>query len=104
MNYRQRQLIAIARAIISNANLVIFDEATSSVDVKTEIQVQEAMEELLKNKTAILIAHRLSTIRNADKILVINQGKLIESGNHEQLLKHDGFYAKLFNSQFDIID
>lgn len=100
----QRQLIAIARAIISNANLVIFDEATSSVDVKTEIQVQEAMEELLKNKTAILIAHRLSTIRNADKILVINQGKLIESGNHEQLLKHDGFYAKLFNSQFDIID
>lgn len=100
----QRQLIAIARAIISNANLVIFDEATSSVDVKTEIQVQEAMEELLKNKTAILIAHRLSTIRNADKILVINQGELIESGNHEQLLKHDGFYAKLFNSQFDIID
>lgn len=100
----QRQLIAIARAIISDANLVIFDEATSSVDVKTEIQVQEAMEELLKNKTAILIAHRLSTIRNADKILVINQGKLIESGNHEQLLKHDGFYAKLFNSQFDIID
>lgn len=100
----QRQLIAIARAIISDANLVIFDEATSSVDVKTEIQVQEAMEELLKNKTAILIAHRLSTIRNADKILVINQGKLIESGNHEQLLKHNGFYAKLFNSQFDIID
>lgn len=100
----QRQLIAIARAIISDANLVIFDEATSSVDVKTEIQVQEAMEELLKNKTAILIAHRLSTIRNADKILVINQGELIESGNHEQLLKHDGFYAKLFNSQFDIID
>lgn len=100
----QKQLIAIARAIISNASLVIFDEATSSVDVKTEIQVQQAMETLLKNKTAILIAHRLSTVRNADQILVINKGALIESGNHDQLLKQKGFYSKLFHSQFDIID
>lgn len=100
----QRQLIAIARAIISNANLVIFDEATSSVDVKTEVLIQKAMIDLLKNKTAILIAHRLSTIRNADNILVINKGELIEQGNHKELLKLNGFYAKLHNSQFDIID
>ena len=100
----QRQLIAIARAIITDANLVIFDEATSSVDVKTEALIQKAMADLLKNKTAILIAHRLSTIRNADNILVVNKGKLIEQGNHEELLKLNGFYAKLHNSQFDIID
>lgn len=100
----QKQLIAIARAMISKANIVVLDEATSSVDVTTEIQVQKAMENLLADKTSILIAHRLSTVRNADKILVIKDGKLIESGNHNQLLKKDGFYAKLFNSQFDIID
>lgn len=100
----QKQLIAIARAIISKANLIILDEATSSVDVKTEIKVQKAMEYLLKNKTSILIAHRLSTVRNANKILVIKDGELIESGNHDQLLKKNGFYARLFNSQFDMID
>lgn len=100
----QKQLIAIARAIISNANLIILDEATSSVDVQTEIKVQKAMEYLLKNKTSILIAHRLSTIRNANKILVIKDGELIECGNHNNLLSKNGFYAKLFNSQFDIID
>lgn len=100
----QKQLIAIARAMISEANLVIFDEATSSVDVKTETKIQLAMEELLKNKTAIVIAHRLSTVRNADKILVIKEGKLIEEGTHSELIAQNGFYANLYNSQFDLID
>lgn len=100
----QKQLIAIARAMISEANLVIFDEATSSVDVKTETKIQLAMEELLKNKTAIVIAHRLSTVRNADKILVIKDGKLIEEGTHSELIAQNGFYANLYNSQFDLID
>lgn len=100
----QKQLISIARAMISNANLVIFDEATSSIDVKTEIKIQLAMEELLKNKTAIVIAHRLSTIRNADNIFVIKDGKLIEEGTHSQLMDKNGFYKSLYNSQFNIID
>lgn len=101
----QRQLLAIARAFLSNAKIVILDEATSSIDTKTEIEIQKAMFDLMLNRTSFTIAHRLSTIRNADLILVINQGKIVEQGNHDQLLnKQEGFYAKLYNSQFQGID
>lgn len=96
----QKQLITIARAMIKNAPLVILDEATSSVDTRTELKVQQAMDKLMKGRTSFVIAHRLSTIKNADKILVLNHGDIIESGNHAQLMKKNGFYAKLYNSQF----
>ncbi len=97
----QKQLMTIARAIIENAPLLILDEATSSVDTRTEIQIQKAMETLTEGRTSFIIAHRLSTIRSADMILVMKDGCLIESGNHEQLLEKGGFYAGLWNSQFD---
>jgi ATP-binding cassette subfamily B protein len=96
----QRQLLAIARAFLSNSKIVILDEATSSIDTKTEIEIQSAMNALMKNRTAFVIAHRLSTIKNADMIFVIDDGKIVERGKHDQLLKHQGFYAKLYNSQF----
>ena len=96
----QRQLLAIARAFLSNSKIVILDEATSSIDTKTEIEIQSAMNALMKNRTAFVIAHRLSTIKNADMIFVIDDGKIVERGKHEQLLAHKGFYAKLYNSQF----
>ena len=97
----QRQLLTIARAVIKNAPMLILDEATSSVDTRTEQLLQEAMDQLMTGRTSIVIAHRLSTIRNADLILVMNQGDIIESGTHEELLKQNGFYADLYNSQFE---
>lgn len=97
----QKQLITIARAMIENAPLLILDEATSSVDTRTEIQIQKAMDKLTEGRTSFVIAHRLSTIRNADLILVMKDGDIIESGNHETLLKKGGFYADLYNSQFE---
>lgn len=97
----QKQLITIARAMIENAPLLILDEATSSVDTRTEIQIQEAMDKLTVGKTSFVIAHRLSTIKNADLILVMKDGDIIESGNHNELLAKGGFYADLYNSQFE---
>lgn len=97
----QRQLITIARAMIANSQMLILDEATSNVDSRTEIKIQEAMAELMKGRTCFVIAHRLSTIQNADLILVIKDGKITESGNHNQLLHSGGFYSTLYNSQFN---
>lgn len=97
----QKQLITIARAMIEDAPMLILDEATSSVDTRTELLIQKAMDELTKGRTSFVIAHRLSTIKNADKILVMKDGDIIESGNHETLLKQNGFYASLYNSQFE---
>ncbi len=96
----QRQLLAIARAILADPAILILDEATSSVDTRTELHIQQAMLELMRGRTSFVIAHRLSTIRNADQILVINQGEIVERGTHEQLLAAGGFYANLHNSQF----
>lgn len=96
----QRQLIAIARAFLADSKIVILDEATSSIDTKTEIQIQEAMEKLIKNRTTLMIAHRLSTIKNADNILVIDGGKIVEQGKHKDLIAKKGFYYKLYMSQF----
>ncbi len=96
----QKQLITIARAMLSDAPLLILDEATSNVDSRTEIQIQEAMNSLMKDRTCFVIAHRLSTIQNADKILVFKDGNVIEQGNHEELMQTGGFYATLYNSQF----
>ena len=97
----QKQLITIARAMIKNAPLLILDEATSSVDTRTEVLIQEAMDKLTVGKTSFVIAHRLSTIKNADIILVMKDGDIIESGNHNELLDANGFYADLYNSQFE---
>lgn len=96
----QRQLLAIARAILSNSSILILDEATSSIDTRTEVAIQEAMVNLMKGKTTFIIAHRLSTIRSADKILALKDGEIIERGTHDELLKLNGFYANLYNSQF----
>ncbi|WP_254842648.1 ABC transporter ATP-binding protein [Bacillus sp. MRMR6] len=97
----QKQLITIARAMVVNAPLLILDEATSSVDTRTEVLIQEAMDQLTVGKTSFVIAHRLSTIKNADLILVMKDGDIIESGNHQELLGKNGFYAELYNSQFE---
>jgi len=99
----QKQLITIARTMLSNPKILILDEATSSVDTRTEIQIQVAMDRLMKNKTSFIIAHRLSTIKNADMILVMDEGDIVESGNHKELLELNGFYSKLYNSQFSTI-
>lgn len=97
----QKQLMTIARAMLLDSKMLILDEATSNVDTRTELKIQEAMRELMKDKTCFVIAHRLSTIKNADVILVVKDGEIIESGNHEELLKNKGFYAKMFFSQFE---
>ena len=97
----QKQLLTIARAILADANVLILDEATSSVDTRTEELIQKAMDALMKGRTSFIIAHRLSTIRNADLILVMNHGDIVEQGKHEELLEKNGFYAQLYNSQFD---
>jgi ATP-binding cassette subfamily B protein len=97
----QKQLLTIARAILTDPKMLILDEATSSVDTRTEILIQEAMYNLMKGRTSFIIAHRLSTIRNADLILVMNEGDIVEQGKHEELLARGGFYAELYNSQFE---
>lgn len=101
MSAGQKQLLTIARAMVEDAPMMILDEATSSVDTRTEIKIQEAMDKLTKGRTSFVIAHRLSTIKNADIILVLKDGDIIESGNHQQLMEQEGFYADLYNSQFE---
>ena len=100
----QKQLLTIARAVLADPPVLILDEATSSVDTRTEILIQRAMDELMANRTSFVIAHRLSTIRNADLILVMNEGDIVEQGSHKELLAQSGFYADLYNSQFEVID
>ena len=97
----QKQQLTIARAMIADKPMLILDEATSSVDTRTEQQIQNAMDQLMKGRTSFVIAHRLSTIKNADLILVLKDGDIIEKGNHEELLAKGGFYADLYNSQFE---
>ena len=97
----QKQLLTIARAILANPKILILDEATSSVDTRTEVLIQKAMDNLMVGRTSFIIAHRLSTIRNADHILCMDQGDIVEQGTHDELMAKDGFYANLYNSQFD---
>jgi ATP-binding cassette subfamily B multidrug efflux pump len=99
----QKQLLTIARAIVTDPRMLILDEATSSVDTRTEVLIQQAMDNLMQNRTSFIIAHRLSTIRNADWILVMDEGDVVEQGTHEELLAQNGFYAELYNSQFDVV-
>ena len=99
ISHGQKQLLTIARTIISTKEVLILDEATSSVDTRTEKLIQKAMDKLMENKTSFIIAHRLSTIRNADKIIVIENGKIIEQGNHEELLAKKGYYYNTLNTQ-----
>jgi len=100
----QKQLLTIARAFVADPSILILDEATSSVDTRTEVLIQKAMDNLMKDRTSFIIAHRLSTIRNADRILVMNEGDVVEQGKHEELLAKNGFYAELYNSQFDVAE
>ncbi|MBR2787849.1 MAG: ABC transporter ATP-binding protein, partial [Erysipelotrichaceae bacterium] len=100
----QKQLLCITRAMLSKPKMLILDEATSNIDTRTEIYIQKAFNELMKDKTSFIVAHRLSTIRNADKIIVMKDGHIIETGNHEELLKLKGFYYELYNSQFARIE
>lgn len=97
----QKQQLTIARAMIKDSPMLILDEATSSVDTRTELVIQQAMDKLSEGRTSFVIAHRLSTIRNADLILVMKDGDIVEQGSHEELLAKNGFYAELYNSQFD---
>ena len=97
----QKQLLTIARAILADPKILILDEATSSVDTRTEVRIQKAMDNLMRGRTSFIIAHRLSTIRDADLILVMKDGDIVEQGNHEELLEQNGFYAELYNSQFE---
>ena len=96
----QRQLLAIARAVLADPKILILDEATSSVDTRTEQKIQDAMVKLMKNRTSLIIAHRLSTIRDADKIVVMDQGRVVEIGSHEELLEKRGRYYSLYMTQF----
>ncbi|MNI52914.1 putative ABC transporter ATP-binding protein [compost metagenome] len=100
MSQGQKQLLTIARAILSNPQILILDEATSSVDTRTEVLIQKAMANLMKGRTSFVIAHRLSTIRDADLIFVMKDGDIIEQGTHDELLAQGGFYESLYNSQF----
>jgi ATP-binding cassette subfamily B protein len=100
----QKQLLTIARAILADSKILILDEATSSVDTRTEILIQRAMDNLLEGRTSFIIAHRLSTIRNADLILCMRDGDIVEQGTHEELLAAGGFYADLYNSQFEDVE
>ena len=98
----QKQLLTIARVILADPKILILDEATSSIDTRTEIQIQSAMDNLMQGRTSFIIAHRLSTIKNADLILVMKEGNIVEQGTHEELLEKNGAYAELYNSQFDV--
>ena len=98
----QKQLLTIARVFLKDPSIIILDEATSSVDTRTEVLIQESMEELMKGRTSFVIAHRLSTIRTADVILVMNEGDIVETGTHEELIEKKGFYEKLYNAQFEV--
>ena len=104
VSHGQKQLLTIARAILADPAVLILDEATSSVDTRTEVLIQQAMNRLMQGRTSFIIAHRLSTIRDADLILVLNEGDIVEQGTHEQLLAKGGFYANLYNSQFEPTD
>ena len=97
----QKQLLTIARAILADNPILILDEATSSVDTRTESRIQRAMNNLMKGRTSFIIAHRLSTIKDADLILVMRDGDIVEQGTHDELLSKNGFYAELYNSQFE---
>ena len=97
----QKQLMTIARAMLSPAHLLILDEATSNVDTRTELLIRDAMNRLMQGKTCFVIAHRLSTIRNADLILVVKDGDIVERGKHEELLAKGGFYSEIYNAQFE---
>ena len=97
----QKQLMTIARAMLQPAHLLILDEATSNVDLQTEMLIQEAMRTLMRDKTCFVIAHRLSTIRNANLILVVNEGRIVEQGTHKTLMEKNGFYASLYRAQFE---
>ena len=97
----QKQLVTIARAFLANPRILILDEATSSVDTRTEVLIQKAMQQLMEGRTSFVIAHRLSTIRDADCILVMNEGDIVEQGTHDELLKKGGFYHTLYTSQFE---
>ena len=96
--------MTIARVILKDPKILILDEATSSVDTRTEILIQQAMDHLMEGRTSFIIAHRLSTIRNADLILVMKDGDIVEQGNHDELLQKNGFYATLYNSQFEEVE
>ena len=96
----QRQLLSISRAVLANPKILILDEATSSVDTRTEKNIQDAMVNLMKDRTSLIIAHRLSTIRDADFIVVLDQGKIVETGNHEELIRQQGRYYELYMTQF----
>src|SRR5690625_2587844 len=100
----ERQLLSFARALLANPSILILDEATASIDTETEVKIQKALRKLLKGRTAIVIAHRLSTIRDSDNIFVLENGKIIESGNHEQLMQKRGEYFGLIESQFKMLD
>ena len=97
----QHQLVTIARAMVENAPMLILDEATSSVDILTEMRIQKAFRRMMAGRTTFVIAHRLSTIRDADRILVLDKGNVVETGTHDELLRQGGFYAELYNSQFE---
>jgi ATP-binding cassette subfamily B protein len=97
----QKQLLTIARAVLADPRILILDEATSSVDTRTEVLIQRAMNNLMKGRTSFIIAHRLSTIRDADLILVMRDGDIVEQGSHTELLASGGFYTELYNSQFE---
>jgi len=99
----QKQLLTIARSYLTNAPMLILDEATSNVDTRTEILIQAAMDKLLQDRTAFVIAHRLSTIVNADVILVVNNGEVVEQGTHAELMAKNGFYTKIYNSQYELL-
>ena len=99
ISHGQKQLLTIARTILSNKQILILDEATSSVDTRTEKIIQEAMDRLMEERTSFIIAHRLSTVRNADKIIVIDDGQIIEQGTHEELMEQKGYYYNTLNAQ-----
>jgi ATP-binding cassette subfamily B protein len=100
LSHGEKQLICIARAILANPYFLLLDEATSSVDTRTEVHIQRAMEALMEGRTSFVVAHRLSTIKNADMILVMDKGTIVETGNHDDLLRRGGMYNEIYNSQF----